>query len=408
MKRVFILILDSFGIGSSADAIKFGDLGSNTLGHISEYCQNEFLNKKRKNILKLPNMVKLGLLKVLKKSSGIFPIIGKNKKSNIVGAYSYAQEISSGKDTTSGHWEISGVPILNNWGYFIKNKNSIPKKILNKIIIDYNLPGFLGNCHASGTDIINKLGIEHIFSKKPIIYTSKDSVLQIACHEKFFGLKNLYNLCKITRKILTDGNYNIARVIARPFLGNKPGEFERTKNRLDISMIPPEETVLQKFINEKNGNVIAIGKISDIYANVGITKKILSTGTKDLFQSTINEIDKSKNNTLILTNFVDFDSLYGHRRDVYGYAKELEIFDSLLPKLIKKIKSKDMLIITSDHGCDPTWHGTDHTREYIPILIYGLNIKPGFYGKRKTFADIGQTVANYFNLSPMKYGQKIL
>lgn len=406
MNRLFIIVMDSFGIGSSKDANKFGDEGSNTLGNIARYCQNNIINNKKKGLLKLPNLTMLGLANAAKESSGFYPI-GLNNKRKIIGAYSYASEISSGKDTISGHWEIAGVPVLFNWDYFKKKKNSFPLKLLKLIIQSTNLPGFLGNCHSSGTIILEKLGKEHILTGKPIIYTSSDSVFQIACHENYFGLKRLYNLCKITRKILFDYGYNIGRVIARPFTG-EINNFKRTENRKDLATVPPNTTVLQKLIEEKNGTVVSIGKVADIYAQLGISKKVKANGINNLFDATIKEIKIAKNNTLVFTNFVDFDSLYGHRRDVRGYASELEIFDKRLPEIISLIKNNDILIITSDHGCDPTWHGTEHTRENIPILIYSPKINPGFYGHRKTFADIGQTIANYFGLSKMEFGEKII
>ncbi|WMY97411.1 MAG: phosphopentomutase [Arsenophonus sp.] len=404
MKRVFLIILDSFGIGATKDANKFGDTGANTLGNIAKSC---FYGKANKNgrygNLKLPNLSKLGLGEAAKESSGIFPF-GLEKEIDIIGAYGYASELSSGKDTASGHWEIAGVPVLFEWGYFKNKIFSFPENLLSQVIKEGKISGYLGNCHASGTSIIDKLGEKHIETGKPIFYTSGDSVFQIACHEEKFGLEKLYNLCKITRKILNDERYNIARVIARPFIGEKSGFFIRTGNRYDYSVEPPEPTVLKKLVEEKSGNVISIGKIANIYANVGITKKVHAIGREKLFNATIQEIKNAKNNTIILTNFVDFDSSYGHRRDVAGYALELELFDKRIPEILHLIKKNDLLIITADHGCDPTWYGTDHTRENIPILIYSPKITPCYLGHRKTFADIGQTIAKYFGLSPMKYG----
>nr|BET44749.1 MAG: phosphopentomutase [Candidatus Aschnera chinzeii] len=404
MKRIFIIVLDSFGIGSAPDAYKFGDTGANTLGNIAKACASGKVNKMRRGKLYLPNLSALGLGKATEESSGIFPI-GLDAQANIIGAYAYASQLSSGKDTSSGHWEIAGVPVLFEWGYFKDKKNSFPKKLLDKLIHTANLSGYLGNCHASGTKILDELGEEHINTKKPIFYTSIDSVFQIACHEKFFGLNQLYKICSITRKILNDDKYNIARVIARPFIGSKKGYFQRTNNRRDYSMKPHKKTILKKLIEEKSGTVIAIGKIADIYANVGITKNIQAYGINNLFNISIQEIKKSTNNTIVFTNFVDFDSLYGHRRDVAGYAAELELFDSRLPEILQLIKENDILIITADHGCDPTWSGFDHTRENIPILIYGPNIKPGTLGYSNTFADIAQSIASYFGLSQMEYGK---
>lgn len=406
MKRVFIMVLDSFGIGATPDADRFGDAGANTLGHIATACAQGKADKGRKGKLYLPNLTLLGLGKAAEGSSGTFPI-GLDEDAEIIAAYGYASELSSGKDTPSGHWEIAGVPVLFEWGYFAQEKNSFPQQLLDKLVEEANLPGYLGNCHSSGTVILDQLGEEHMKTGKPIFYTSADSVFQVACHEETFGVKNLYQLCEIVRKTLDDGAYNIGRVIARPFIGNKAGCFERTGNRRDYSVEPPAPTVLKKLVEEKAGEVVSIGKIADIYANVGITKQVKATGIEALFAASIEEIKKAADNTIVFTNFVDFDSSYGHRRDVAGYAAGLELFDRRLPEMLELIENDDVLIITADHGCDPTWPGTDHTRENIPILIYGPKIKPGALGHRQTFADIGQTIAQYFGLSPMAYGKTL-
>lgn len=407
MQRIFIIVLDSLGIGFSDDAQNFGDYGSNTLGHIAEYCRYRKNTLGNSNLLNIPNLTRLGLGAAVKESTGNY-LLGIDKQIKIIGAYAYASEISLGKDTQSGHWEITGVPMLSNWGYFPNLQNSFPSILLDELITHDNLLGYLGNCHASGTKILDELGEIHIRTGKPIFYTSIDSVFQIACHEEVFGLYRLYHLCKTTRTILTNNGYNIGRVIARPFTGFTMGQFKRTNNRMDFSLPPPSTTVLQKLIEEKQGTVVSIGKIADIFAQTGISKKIKANGLNALFNATIKEINMAKNNTLIFTNFVDFDSLYGHRRDIFGYANELELFDQRLPELMTLVKDNDILILTADHGCDPTWHGTNHTRENIPILMYGPKINSGFYGHRLTFADIGQTIAHYFNLTPMKYGTVIL
>ncbi|MGP4123445.1 MAG: phosphopentomutase [Sodalis sp. (in: enterobacteria)] len=407
MQRVFIMVLDSFGIGAAADADKFGDCGSDTLGHIAERCERGEANHGRNGPLKLPHLTRLGLAKAAEQSTGHFSP-GLDKQAEIIGAYAYASEISSGKDTPSGHWEIAGVPVLFDWGHFPETENSFPLALLEALVARAGLQGFLGNCHASGTVILDQLGEEHMRTGKPIFYTSADSVFQIACHEETFGLQHLYTLCEIAREILTDGGYNIGRVIARPFVGAKAGQFERTGNRHDLAVPPPSATILQKLVEEKGGIVVSIGKIADIYAQVGISKEVKATGLDALFDATMREIDAAKDNTIVFTNFVDFDSAYGHRRNVAGYAAALELFDCRLPELISRVKEDDLLILTADHGCDPTWHGTDHTREHVPVLIYGPKVNPGFYGHRRTFADIGQTVARYFSLSPMDYGKAII
>ncbi|WP_343152676.1 phosphopentomutase [Buchnera aphidicola] len=407
MKRVFILVLDSLGIGSSLDAKNFGDKGANTLGHIAEQCFLNKANKERVGTLKIPNLTKLGIAEAAYHSMGRFPL-GLNKITDIVGSYAYASQISSGKDTISGHWEISGLPVLFNWDYFKKKTNSIPINLIKRIVVDANISGLIGNCHASGVDILNIYGEEHINTKQPIIYTSADSVLQVACHEIFFGLEKLYNLCLIIQKILNDNKYKVARVIARPFIGEKKGYFFRTNNRKDFSVKPIGDTVMLKLIKEKLGKVVSIGKINDIFSNVGITSSIKAYGLINLFNATIKEIKNAKDNTIVFVNFIDFDSLWGHRRDVSGYAKGLELFDQNLPRILKIITNKDLLIITADHGCDPTWKGNDHTRENVPILLYRKNKKSIFLGHRKTFSDISQTIAHFFSLSKMMYGKSML
>ncbi|WP_410680804.1 phosphopentomutase [Avibacterium paragallinarum] len=406
MKRVFIMMLDSFGIGSSEDAEKFGDKGANTLGHIAQRCAEGLANEKgRAGKLHLPNFEKLGLGLAAKESCGELPA-GFNPTPNLIGGYAYAKEISSGKDTPSGHWEIAGVPVLFDWGYFPEHENSFPQALLDRIVERAGLDGYLGNCHSSGTVILDQLGEEHMKTGKPIFYTSADSVFQIACHEETYGLEKLYELCEIVREELAD--YNIGRVIARPFVGNKAGEFSRTGNRKDYAIEPPAKTVLQKLVEEKQGDVISIGKIADIYAHTGITEKVKATGLEELFDKTLVEVKRAGENSIVFTNFVNFDSDFGHRRDVAGYAAALEYFDSRIPELLALMNEDDLLIFTADHGCDPTWHGTDHTREHIPVLLYGSQVPKQFLGKRDTFADVGQTAADYFDLPPMDYGKSII
>ena len=406
MKRAFILVLDSFGIGATEDAATFGDVGSDTLGHIAEYCAaGKANNGDRNGPLTLPNLSRLGLGKAAEESTGSFPI-GLDENAEIIGAYGHAKELSSGKDTPSGHWEMAGVPVLFDWGYFTDHENSFPQALLDSIVKRANLPGYLGNCHASGTQVLDDLGEEHMATGKPIFYTSADSVFQIACHEETYGLDNLMTLCQIVREELED--YNIGRVIARPFIGPKSGEFARTGNRRDLSVEPPAETVLQKLVDEKGGDVISIGKIADIYANCGITKKVKATGIADLFDATKEQIEAAGNNSIVFTNFVDFDSAYGHRRNVAGYAAALEYFDGRLPEILSMMKEDDVLILAADHGCDPTWSGTDHTREHIPVLVYGHKVAAGSLGRRETFADIGQSLAEYFGTTDMAYGKSFL
>jgi len=399
MRRAIILVLDSFGLGATDDAESFGDVGANTFGNIARVRANSDAGP-----LKLPNLAKLGLFHAGKESAGEFPA-GADPDVEVVGSYGFAAEMSSGKDTPSGHWEIAGVPVLFDWGYFSKLTDTFPQELLDKLVEQAGLPGYLGNCHSSGTTIIAELGDEHIRTGKPIFYTSADSVFQIACHEEAFGLQRLYDLCDIARELVDD--YEIGRVIARPFVGDSPENYVRTANRRDLTTPPPAPTVLDKLV-EAGGDVVSIGKIADIYAHKGITKKIKASGNAALFDATLVALDETPDNTIIFTNFVDFDMLYGHRRDVDGYAAALEYFDERLPELLAKLNEEDLLIITADHGCDPTWPGSDHTRENIPVIALGAGLKPGSLGKRDTFADIGQSLASYFDLPPMDYGTSFL
>jgi len=413
MKRTVILLLDSFGIGAAADADKFigtnpdgstfNDVGSNTLGHIAELCANGQANEGREGPLHIPNMNKLGLGLACEKSSNDFPI-GLDKAVEPIGAYGYAKEISTAKDTSSGHWEIAGVPVLFEWGYFTDKQNSFPQSLLDELVKRADLPGYLGNCHSSGTVILEELGEEHIKTGKPIFYTSADSVFQIACHEDTFGLERLYKLCELARELVDE--YNIGRVIARPFSGTDSSNFARTGNRHDYSVVPPSPTLLDEM-KKSGGQVVSIGKISDIYAEQGITKATKATGLEALFDASLDELKKAGDQTIIFTNFVNFDADFGHRRNVSGYAAGLEYFDKRLPEMLELLGDDDVLVLTADHGCDPTWSGTDHTREHIPVLFYGKSITPGYIGARDTFADIGQTIANYHNLPKLAYGQNI-
>ena len=398
MTRAIILVLDSFGIGATADAVRFGDAGANTLGSIAR------VRAAKGMPLKLPNLTRLGLMRAAEESCGDRPA-GTGARDEVAGAYGFAEELSSGKDTPSGHWEIAGVPVLFEWGYFTGKTDTFPAKLLNDLIARAELPGVLGNCHASGTEIIKELGEAHMATGKPIVYTSADSVFQVACHEESFGLQRLYDLCDIARELVDD--YNIGRVIARPFVGASRDDFVRTGNRRDLTTPPPSPTVLDK-LSGSGGEVISIGKIADIYAQQGITQTIKATGNAALFDATLQAFRGAPNRSIVFTNFVDFDMLYGHRRDVDGYAEALEYFDQRLPELIAMLQDNDLLIITADHGCDPTWQGTDHTREHIPVLVYGNRISPGSLGRRSSFADIGQSLATFFGLAPMDHGTSFL
>ena len=399
MKRAIILVLDSFGVGATADADKFGDAGADTLGSIARVRAESEIGP-----LRLPNLAKLGLFHASKESTGEFPA-GVDTSLEIIGAYGHAAELSSGKDTPSGHWEIAGVPVLFDWGYFTEKTDTFPKELLDKLIERADLPGVLGNCHASGTTIIAELGDEHVRTGKPIVYTSADSVFQIACHEEAFGLERLYELCDIARELVDE--YNIGRVIARPFVGDGSDTYARTGNRRDLTTPPHAPTVLDKLV-ESGGEVYSIGKIADIYAHQGITKKIKATGNAALFDATLAALDEAPDRSIVFTNFVDFDMLFGHRRDVEGYAAALEYLDGRLLEILEKMHEDDLLVLCADHGCDPTWPGSDHTREHIPVLAFGAGLAAGSLGRRDTFADIGQTVATHLGLSAMDYGTSFL
>lgn len=402
MARAFIIMLDSFGLGATADADKYGDAGADTLRHIAEYCMQGKADKAgvRSGSLKLPNLTRLGLNGAAIISKGQ-PVPGLDEHAVIEGAYGCAREMSLGKDTQSGHWEMAGVPVLFEWGYFPPNYPSFPAELLDELIKLGNLPGVIGNKHASGTVIIDELGEEHQQTGKPIVYTSADSVFQIAAHEESFGLQRLYDICEITRKLVD--KYNIGRVIARPFAG-QPGQYYRTGNRRDYATPPPSPTLLD-VLAKAGGEVIAIGKVADIYAHHGITKTVKASGNDVLFAKFVEEAKTAPDNSITFVNLVDFDMVYGHRRDVPGYAKALEDFDSWLPALEKELKAGDMVVITADHGCDPTANGSDHTREHVPVIAFGPAVKAGPLGIRDTFADIGQSIAKHLGLPPLAHGK---
>lgn len=387
MPRVFILMMDSFGIGGADDAVDFGDEGADTFGHIADSYPD----------LKIPNLVKLGLVKASNKASGTSRSLSDAGATIMLQAkYGNCKEVSLAKDTSSGHWELAGVPVREPWGYFKPEYPSFDKKLVDKICQRAGLSGILGNKAASGTEIIEELGEEHIRTGMPICYTSADSCFQIAASEKYFGLERLYEVCQIAFEELK--SYNIGRVIARPFEGEKRGEFVRTKNRHDYSVKPPKKTLLD-VMKDSGKEVIAIGKISDIYAGCGIGKKVLASGLEELWDKTLNEGKIAPDNSLIFTNFVDFDMLYGHRRNLEGYAKALEYFDKRLPEIVNVMRDDDVAFIVADHGNDPTAKGTDHTREQIPVLMFGKKIQEKYIGTRKTFADVGQTIAEIFGLT---------
>ena len=393
MARVFVFMMDSFGIGGAPDAEKYNNLGANTLGHIAAINLG----------LKIPNLLSLGLGEAAKSACGFYPVVGVQSKAklNLPAKYGHAKELSVDKDTVSGHWEMAGLPNLNGWGHFPPDYPSFPSELTEALIKEAGLSGILGNKAASGTVIIQELGEEHIKSEKPICYTSADSCLQIAAHEKYFGLERLYQVCEVAYHLVKP--YNIGRIIARPFIGEKSGEFVRTKNRKDYAAQPFGDTLLDKLIS--NGReVIAIGAINDIYAHRGISKEVHVAGLEDLWNATLQEMKTAPDKSLVFTNFEDFDMLYGHRRDVKGYAQALEYFDSRLPEMLPFLQDDDVVFITADHGNDPTYVGTDHTREQVPVLMFGKKIIAEDIGQRNTYADIGQTIADYLEIAPLSYG----
>jgi phosphopentomutase len=402
MARGFILVLDSLGIGAAADAARYGDAGADTLGHIADAYFNRRAGADR-GPLRLPNLEALGLAAAAEESSGR-RLAGFASRPVGGGAWGYAVERSPGKDTPSGHWEISGLPVAQDWAYFPPGPPSFPSALTEALIAAGRIPGLLGDRHASGTEIIEELGAEHLATGKPILYTSADSVLQIAAHEESFGLERLYALCR-TARTLADP-YNIGRVIARPFVGS-PGQFRRTPHRHDYAVPPPAPTLLDRVV-ASGGTVTGIGKISDIFAGSGVTTSLRAPDNAAGFAALLQCVAEAPDDALVFANFNDFDTLYGHRRDVAGYAGALEAFDAALPGFIAVLRRGDLAVITADHGCDPTWRGTDHTREHVPVLAFGPEIAPRRLGRRESFADIGQSLARHLGLAPLEHGTSFL
>lgn len=404
MPRAIILVLDSLGVGATPDADAFGDQGADTLGHIAEWCaRGNTCTVRDKGTLNIPNLVKLGLGKVNELCTKVSQD-GLKSDASITALYAACQEVSTGKDTPSGHWEIAGVPVRFDWGYFLDKENSFPKELLESLKINAGLNGILGNCHSSGTEILDILGQKHIDTQFPICYTSADSVFQIAAHEKYFGLDKLYAVCEVARDLLNE--HNIGRVIARPFIG-EVGSFTRTGNRKDYTTPPHKETLLDKLVSVGR-QVHSVGKISDIFAHRGITHKTKANGHDALFDATIDSMKLAAEGSLIFTNFVEFDQSFGHRRNVGGYAAALEHFDRRLPEVMSAMNDDDLLILTADHGCDPTWQGNDHTREHIPFIAYRPDqIQEINAGIRDSFCDIGQSIATHLKIVPLDEGVSV-
>ncbi|WP_068671954.1 phosphopentomutase [Oceanobacillus sp. Castelsardo] len=383
--RIFLLVMDSVGIGEAPDAEKFNDKGADTLGHIAEAM----------NGLHMPNMGELGL-------SNIREIEGIEKVEKPKAHFTKMEEASNGKDTMTGHWEIMGLNIKQPFQTF---PEGFPMELV-QLLEEKTGRKIIGNKPASGTKVIEELGEEHMKTGSLIVYTSADSVLQIAAHEEIIPIDEQYRICQIARELTMNEKYMVGRVIARPFIG-KPGAFERTSNRHDYALKPFGRTVMNEL--QDNGfDVIALGKISDIYDGEGVTEAIRTTDNDDGMTKLIESLKKDFNGLSFL-NLVDFDARYGHRRDPIGYGKALEDYDKRLPEVFALMKEDDLLIITADHGNDPVHHGTDHTREFVPLLIHHKNIKQGkALPVRKTFADIGATVAENFQVKMPDYGTSFL
>lgn len=374
-KRICLVVLDSAGIGEMPDAAAWGDAGADTLGHIFE-----------SRTVAVPNLQRLGLGKIR-------PLEGVPAAAEPIGSFGKCTLKSNGKDTTTGHWEMAGIVLEKAFPTF---PQGFPSRIIHQFVSETGVTGVLGNVPASGTEIIKVHGEEHISTGKPIVYTSADSVFQIAAHEKIVPVDRLYEMCQIARRIL-DNEDRVGRVIARPFLGTNATDFKRTENRHDYAVPPPTENLLP-LLKDAGLDVVCIGKIASIYDSMGVTEDLAAKNNQQTIDQTINAL-RGDSRGLIFSNLVDFDMLYGHRRDTEGYAKALEHFDGHLPAIIDAMRDDDLIILTADHGNDPTFPGSDHTREYVPLLVYGKNAKPGVsLGTRGSLADIGQTIAENFGI----------
>ncbi len=406
MARAILIVLDSVGCGGAADAAAYGDAGADTLGHIAQACAEGRGDREglRAGPLMLPNLARLGLSHACEASTGA-RLAGVARPASPFAQYGYGVEISQGKDTPSGHWEIAGCPVPFKWGYFTALEASFPPELIAAIIREGRLPGILGDKHASGVGIIDELAQDHIRTGKPICYTSVDSVLQIAAHEAHFGLERLYELCRKVR-VLVDP-LRIGRVIARPFIGNAESGFIRTGNRKDFAIPPPNETILDR-LTARGREVITVGKIGDIFAHRATGEEIKRFGNAAMFEAALEAWERLADGGFCFVNLVDFDTEFGHRRDVPGYAAALEAFDAMLPRLEAALQPGDLAVISADHGNDPTWPGTDHTREHVPILAFGPGVTPGPLGRRESFADIAATLGEWLGAGAVGPGRSWL
>ena len=398
MPRALLIVLDSVGIGGAPDAAAYGDLGADTLGHIAEACAAGRGDRAglRRDGLRLPHMAALGLGLASEGATGRVPPGLAPPEGGPRGAYGHAVETAAGKDTPSGHWEIAGLPLAEPWGRFPDTRPAFPGALTAALIAEGGLPGILGDRHAPGVAIIDELGSEHVRTGEPICYTSADSVFQIAAHEEAFGLARLYGLCRTARRLCDP--YRVCRVIARPFLGSAEEGFRRTGNRRDFAVPPPGLTLLDRA--EAAGRaVVSVGKVGDIFAHRATGREIKPGGNAACLDAGLAALADLPDGGLVFVNLVDFDTEHGHRRDVPGYAAELEAFDARLPHVASILRPGDLAIVTADHGNDPTWAGTDHTREQVPVLAFGPDVPAGPLGRRDTMADVGATVAGHLGLA---------
>jgi phosphopentomutase len=405
MGRAIIIVLDSVGCGGAQDAAAYGDEGADTLGHIAEACADGRADRAgvRAGPLKLPNLVRLGLGLAMQASSGRSPPGFSLGRPN--GQWGYGVETSMGKDTPSGHWEIAETPVQFQWGYFPQTIPTFPRQLTQALIAQGALAGILGDRHASGMPVIQEFGEEHLLSLKPICYTSADSVFQIAAHEEAFGLEPLYELCRIARQLCDP--LNIGRIIARPFVGNSVADFARTSHRKDFAMPPPGGNLLERAARAGR-EVISVGKIGDIFAHRDTGRERKGASNGDHIDLTLSALGEAREGALIFVNLVDFDTEFGHRRDVAGYAACLESFDIRLPEIAAAMRVDDFCVITADHGNDPIWRGFDHTREHVPILAFGKSVAARPIGRRESLADIAETIAQRLGLAAGAHGRSWL
>jgi phosphopentomutase len=404
MPRAFLLVMDSVGVGGAADAHRYGDDGADTLGHIAEACADGRGDRQgvRRGPLLLPFLASHGLRAAAEASRGA-PLPAMGEQGSPRGQWGYAVETARGKDTPSGHWEIAGFPATFAWRTFPDARPAFPPELTGALIREGKIPGVLGDKHSNGVAIIEEFGAEHVRTGKPIVYTSVDSVLQIAAHEDpaIFGLERLYELCRVGRRLADP--LNVGRVIARPFVGDGKAGFRRTGARKDFAVQPPADTVLDRCL-QHGRDIVTLGKIGDIFAHRATGREVKASGDLALFDRLIAETPHLRDEGFLFANFVDFDTEFGHRRDVPGYARCLETFDARLPSFAALLREGDLAIVTADHGNDPTWKGTDHTRENVPIVAFGPDVAPAAIGRRATFADIAATVAAHLGLPPVGPG----